>query len=315
MRNRIVAILVLTGVADARADRLYFTDFFGGAVRRMDLATRQVETVVDEITSPIRLAVDEAGGAVYWTAGGPPDTRGVYRANLDGGGVQRIAPAFGTPLGIGLDAQAGMVYWNDFDGGFHRVRLHDLDVETVAQIGGPVQDFTLDLDSQGAYLSEYSGSIGSFGAIQRVSLIDGAVQEVVSDIQNGPVGVGLDAARGHFYYGRYNFHPDRDASLERSDLDGGNRVTIVPKLDVDALSLDLARGRIFFTTLRDDNTGAVFVSGLDGAGMKTLLDVYAGGVFYVPEPSAAALAVWVVGVFGIRARFGRGGGLRESPGR
>ncbi|MFD8423299.1 3-hydroxyacyl-CoA dehydrogenase [Streptomyces sp. NPDC059466] len=57
---------------------------------------------------------------------------------------------------------------------------------------------------------------------------DGTDKRVVVAGCRFPDGVAVDAEAGHVYWTNMGFPPSDDGSIERADLDGGNRTTIVP---------------------------------------------------------------------------------------
>lgn len=86
---------------------------FKGEVWRCNLDGSSREVVVsslDERFKPNKLALDIAGGKIYWT---DYVVDVVQRSNLDGTGIETLyVPPFNrNPQGITLDLQAGLVYW------------------------------------------------------------------------------------------------------------------------------------------------------------------------------------------------------------
>ena len=60
---------------------------------------------------PIGLALDLAGGKMYWT---DYATDKIQRANLDGSGVEDLVTSgLDWPVGIALDLAGGKMYWTD----------------------------------------------------------------------------------------------------------------------------------------------------------------------------------------------------------
>src|SRR5690349_24901475 len=78
------------------------------------------------------------------------------------------------------------------------------------------------------------------GALQAVSLDGTHVRTLVAGLDELPDGIVVDQRRGHVYWTNMGA-PDtgsaapgesaytRNGSIERADLDGGNRVTVVPR--------------------------------------------------------------------------------------
>jgi hypothetical protein len=138
-----------TGIAaDLLAGKLYWStspSMFFGDIVRTDLAGANLETVITNSGKPARLAVDPAGGWIYWT---DYVVDVVRRGRLDGSQVQDLyfVGANFNPRGIALDLEHGLVYWGqdiDFDGTGGRLMRMGLDgflPETVADGLGQVND-------------------------------------------------------------------------------------------------------------------------------------------------------------------------------
>ena len=81
-----------------------------GNIMRSNLDGSDVETVVTGVGKPADIAIDVAGGKIYWT---DYVVDAVRRASLDGTDVQDLFVADGnfSPGGIALDLVDGKVYW------------------------------------------------------------------------------------------------------------------------------------------------------------------------------------------------------------
>jgi DNA-binding beta-propeller fold protein YncE len=58
---------------------------------------------------------------------------------------------------------------------------------------------------------------------------DGTDKQIIVTGLRIPDGIAVDVQRGHVYWTEMGHPPANDGSIERADLDGGNRVTIVPR--------------------------------------------------------------------------------------
>ncbi len=131
-----------------------------GEILRANLDGSDVETVVTGAGKPATIAIDVAGGKVYWTDYAFDVVR---RANLDGTGVEDlfVVGANLNPGGITLDLRTGKVYWGQdvsgppYVGKIMRMNLDGSDPEDVAVNLGMVTSLVLpaprpgDLDDDG----------------------------------------------------------------------------------------------------------------------------------------------------------------------
>jgi hypothetical protein len=101
---------------------VFSVDFGNGTINRSRLSGSQPETLIDLKTllgSAFRtreIAVDMAGGKIYWTVSDAATVMAIQRADLDGSNVETLISApytYGGFRGIALDAAAGKMYWID----------------------------------------------------------------------------------------------------------------------------------------------------------------------------------------------------------
>jgi len=106
-----------------------------------------------------------------------------------------------------------------------------------------------------------------------------------------PDGVAVDAKAGHIYWTNMGVPNLNDGSIERVNLDGSNRVTIVPKgvtFTPKQLQLDKTGGKLYWA---DREGMRVMRANLDGSKVETLIDTSLGDAR--PGPDARK---WCVGV-------------------
>jgi hypothetical protein len=137
--------------------------------------------------------------------------------------------------------------------------------------------------------------------MQAVSLDGGRVRTLITGLDERADGIVVDQARGHVYWTNMGA-PDpgsgprsevayaRNGSLERADLDGGNRVTIVPRgafTTGKQLAADWAAGVLYWC----DREGMQVLScNLDGSDLRPLV------VPAVGEKAAQTIANHCVGI-------------------
>ena len=87
---------------DASRGKLYVTHSWG-KIHRLDLNGENHQSkFISELDSPQGIAVDAAGGRIYWAARGK-----IQRANINGGNIQDVVTGLGAPLNIALGVAPG----------------------------------------------------------------------------------------------------------------------------------------------------------------------------------------------------------------
>jgi hypothetical protein len=108
---------------------------------------------------------------------------------------------------------------------------------------------------------------------------DGSEQKVIVDGCHLPDGIAVDTVAGHIYWTNMGISPGKnDGSIERADLDGGNRKTIVPPgatFTPKQIQLDKKNGKLYW----GDREGMrVMRCNLDGSLIETLVETGRGEV-------------------------------------
>jgi hypothetical protein len=121
---------------------------------------------------------------------------------------------------------------------------------------------------------------------------DGSDKKVIVT-GSGPIpdGIVVDVEAGHIYWTNMGIPNQSDGSIERVDLDGKNRKTIVPKggtFTPKQLHLDKPHGKLYWS---DREGMRVMRSNLDGSQIETLVDTSQGDAR--PGPDAKK---WCVGI-------------------
>ena len=121
---------------------------------------------------------------------------------------------------------------------------------------------------------------------------DGTDRRVVLDgLKRIPDGIEVDAEAGHVYWTNMGNPSANDGSIERADLDGSNRKTIVPPggtFTPKQMKLDKKGGKIYWS---DREGMRVMRANLDGSEIETLVDTSQGD----PRPGRDAKK-WCVGI-------------------
>ncbi|HEX2988368.1 MAG TPA: hypothetical protein VHS06_09375 [Chloroflexota bacterium] len=115
-------------------DQMYWLNLQTSTMYRSNLDGTGTVQVLKTGVSPVDLALDVAGGKVYWTENGAsyPAYDVIKRANLDGTGIETIVTGLWNPLGIALDLSARKVYWADHgQGKIQRANLDGTGIEDI----------------------------------------------------------------------------------------------------------------------------------------------------------------------------------------
>ena len=124
-----VFISDIAGIAlDPIHDKLYFTyinplidSLLTGGIARADLDGSNLELIVGGQGKPIGIAVDAAGGGIYWADAmsiSPAGGGGAIKAaDLDGHNQRTILGGLNEPYGVALDLAEQNVYWTDMGTG------------------------------------------------------------------------------------------------------------------------------------------------------------------------------------------------------
>jgi hypothetical protein len=105
---------------------------------------------------------------------------------------------------------------------------------------------------------------------------DGSDKQVLVSGCRIPDGIAVDAERGHVYWTNMGTPRLNDGSIERADLDGGGRVTIVPRggtFTPKQLQLEPASGKLYWS---DREGMRVMRCDLDGGHVETLVQTGEG---------------------------------------
>ena len=132
---------------------------------------------------------------------------------------------------------------------------------------------------------------GSGGRILSVKP-DGSDQKVIVT-GAGPIpdGIVVDAEAGHIYWTNMGVPSKNDGSIERADLDGKNRITIIPKggtFTPKQLHLEKESGKLYWC---DREGMRVMRANLDGSKIETLVDSSGGDARPGPDQTK-----WCVGI-------------------
>ncbi|NLS69574.1 3-hydroxyacyl-CoA dehydrogenase [Bradyrhizobium brasilense] len=119
---------------------------------------------------------------------------------------------------------------------------------------------------------------------------DGSDRKVIVTGSRYPDGIVVDAQAGHIYWTNMGVPPHNDGSIERADLDGGNRKIIVPQGGTHTpkqIHLDRENGKLYWC---DREGMRVMRANLDGSQVETLVQTGHG------DEDARDQNRWCVGI-------------------
>jgi DNA-binding beta-propeller fold protein YncE len=303
------------GTTKATLGRLFVLDLSDGRVLSCKPDGSDLKTIVSEGRRlPDGIAVDVAGGHIYWTNMGNPvaNDGSIERADLDGKNLKHIVPPGGTftPKQLQLDKKNGKLYWCDREG--MRVMRANLDgskietlVDTSEGEARPGKDLkkwcvgiALDVERGKVYWTQKGADKAGQGRIFRSNLEipEGQTPANRQDIEvlynNLPEPIDLDLDLGNrIMYWTDRGDPPRGNTVNRAPMDAtdGNRpepeIVFNHLMEGIGLALDLDNGRMFVTDL----AGSVYSANLDGSNKKPLLFAQGNltGIAYAELPTGS----------------------------
>jgi hypothetical protein len=276
---------------------LFYLDVTGGRVLAASAQSPVTRVLVASAgQGPDGIAVDIAGGHLYWTGMGVPsaDDGFVMRSNLDGTDVKTLVAAGGTftPKQIKLDVAGGKMYWSDREGmRVMRANLDGSSVEALVTTGQTDRDrmddsrwcvgIALDLARGYVYWSQKGPANGRVGTLRRAPIAIPAGQtsvtrtdiEILYDLLPEPIDIDLDLGAGYIYW---TDRADNTVSRAPIEIPAGftaatrdDRQILVPNVAVAiGVALDLARGKVYYTS---GSNGALGRANLDGSQNESLI--------------------------------------------
>ena len=120
LRFALFFLMYLTLPLNVLAQKMYWLDEDRDKIQRANLDGSNIEdlvTAADGLVDPESIALDVAGGKVYWTdkVQCNEDAGKIQRANLDGSNVETLITGLTCPEGIALDVARGKIYWVGVD--------------------------------------------------------------------------------------------------------------------------------------------------------------------------------------------------------
>ena len=163
-----------------------------GAIRRSSLNGRGAQTLKVVSSLPMGIAVDGAGGTVYWT-----NARGnILSMPVGGGKVTNIAKNLSSPGPLALSN--GVLYWGEATGSVRKMSLtaKPKTIENLATgLGTPL---AITIAKGKVYWIERGG--GNGGKLQRANLNGNGIQQLKGFPGGVPIGFAIDSSENRIYW-------------------------------------------------------------------------------------------------------------------
>ena len=259
---------------------MYWTDPDTGIIYRANLDGSNAEPLITRSNEALLgLALDVAGGQIYWTAWTFTFTAsegGIYRANLDGSNVETLIAGELLPFSLALDVAGGQIYWTAIDpeteeGGIYRANLDGSNVEALIAEQNVPNSLALDVAGGQIYWTAIDPEAEE-GGIYRANLDGSNVETLIAEPEHSiPFSLALDVAGGQIYWTAWTaIDPEgfaEEGIICRANLDGSNVEALIAEQNIPGfLALDAAGGQIYWTA-----TEGVYRANLDGSNVETLI--------------------------------------------
>jgi DNA-binding beta-propeller fold protein YncE len=276
--------------------RLYLLDLSDDRIVSLNSDGSDRKVIVTECRYPDGIAVDVAGGHIYWTNMGVPKLNdgSIERADLDGQNRKTIVPRGGTftPKQIQLEKKNQKLYWCDREGmRVMRANLDGSDIETLVDTSQgdprPGPDATrwcvgvaIDVDDGQLYWTQKGPDNAGKGRICRANIeiptgqsaCHRADVDVLYDGLPEPIDLDLDL-NSRVMYWTDRGDPPRGNTVNRASMDSDSKerpdpeIVLTHLMEGIGIALDLPGDRMFVT----DFAGNVLSAKLDGSDENALL--------------------------------------------
>ncbi len=249
---------------DTANGTLYLTNS-RGKVQRMNLNGSDFEAdLIVNLQSPRGIAVDPAGGKVYWTEQTGNNSGRIRRANLNGSNIQSVREVRSVLQGLALDAANGKLYLTNSRGKVQQMNLNG---------SGFQPNLIVDLDSPRGIAVDVAGDKVYWteeGKIRRANL-DGSNPQDVATGLGTPDGIFLQVApiAAVEVLVRASQRPPMywvDAGVGTlQSLTGSSVDALVSNVqNATSVALDIANDKVYWAEQTGNHSGSVWRANLNG---------------------------------------------------
>lgn len=218
---------------------LYWIDSEVGTLYR--IVGTEVENLVPSVRNATGLAIDVAGGKLYWTERTSDRTGKIRRANLDGSNVQLVKELTSVPYGIALDTANRKIYLTNSWGKAQRLNVDGSNFQPNLITGlEDLKDIAVDVVNHKVYWTEKTSDRSS--RIRRANL-DGSNVQQVKVLMNVSLGIAIDTSIGKIYL------TDASGKVQRLNVDGSNfQPNLIMGLkDPKGIAVDVIESKVYWT--------------------------------------------------------------------
>ena len=273
---------VVRQVPHPKPPAMYWIDTAQGSLSQAMGA--HVENLLPSVRNATSLAIDVAGGKLYWTEKTSERTGSIRSVNLAGKpNVQLVKALTSVPLDIALDAAAGKIYLANSWGKIQSLNVDGTGFKDLIKGLEAPSEIALDVAGGKVYWTEKANSV-------RRANLDGSTVETLATGLANPTGIAI--ADGRLYW---TTQPnERAGNIQRANLDGSNVETLatVPGAP-EGIGVDPLTRKVYWA----NTLGGIQRADLDGQNVQTLITdlrqpanlVLGEGLASIPEPIVTPL--------------------------
>ena len=246
-------------IAQSQRPPMYWIDTRVGTLHR--LVSAKVETLVPNVKNATSLAVDIAGGKLYWAEKTSDHTGRIRRATLDGRNVKLVKNLTSVPYSIVLDAADGKIYLTNTWGKIQRLNVNGSSFQPnlITGLDSP-RGLALDVAGGKMYWTEM---VQKLGRIRRANLDGSSVQNVATGLVPP---LSLTVANGKIYWTEGTI--ENAGKLHRANLDGTNSELLETlPLAPTGIAVDTGRNSLYLTA----RSGEIHRRDLNGSGSQPVV--------------------------------------------